>query len=1048
MLMTTTTNEISSSLSYTLLFLLVEVSTMPWSNIQSNVVKCFFYYLSGTFNSSINMKRKCNNFHQTSISSHLEVVKHAQLHHHQLTNSMKFFLLPSAYSLVSFPIDAHCIEKNDIVETVRVTDKALLELSHNERMVLNLKKQLLDLGENDLVLLCQSSSNNLFSNLYDAISLFNKRCFDQAIEHLEEIQQVLEARYDSSPISLEIHSLVYYYLGEIEYFLGRFGTAVVYYRKSMNPKTERKVTLHLIPFIPLSVKQEKLALALRANDEISDSILMFKRAIQAKSANLVSCCVELGNLYYSIANYQAAIENYEVAVQLAEKQDDQSLNWIHGNLGNACFSLGRKEKGIHHLKLALDLTYKLDPVPTSISRALNNLGTGYQSFGDHETAGEFYDQALCQAIFAEDRIGQARAYGSIGNLCMAQKDYERAIPHYTEVLNLSNDASVMYVAFHNRGCGYYELAEMKKKQYLSKQIKRHDFHFFGCGPNVKPQYFESVKPESIQCLYNQGLKDLEEVIIHLESTFSGPKQTVNLFFSNFEKNVKTFNRAQDCAYNLGDHRQALLLAEECRSRTLAELMLKRESFELHVPLHSPPTLDHVSKIMQLQEPNVPVVVFSWTGSRLLVWILQQNGKDFTMDMFEQEPSEDLFNGSSFEAYIQDSLNHLVNDEICNIKTAVVEMGENGRTEEANEADESLKMLPITKLYKLVAEPLKEIFACAENSRGVLLGRRKIVIIPDTSTMLIPFASLSENEDFASCFGDDYIVRFMPSLLTLGIISQAPPVEITVPLERKEACILFGGNFLTTSFTVERHELNLGPSFSYAKHEAEWVGHYIKCKPFLGHEPICKDVVISRLKTAKLAHIVIHGSATQITLALSKSSLAQNEERLVLSVSDLKHLSLKIGLVVLSSCDSDKRIIKYESMHRLAQAFLLAGAQSVVTSLWKVPEKSSCLFMQFFYCFLLGGYVISEALNKASCSIRAFEEFSSMIHWSGYQITGKDGTVHQAISKEERLIKKSLGRGCRPFPHIQVVTALRKALIEEHSADIQVRPVNVIKSYTI
>ena len=80
---------------------------------------------------------------------------------------------------------------------------------------------------------------------------------------------------------------------------------------------------------------------------------------------------------------------------------------------------------IHHLKMALELTVEHEPTPAAIGRAYNNLGTAYQALNELQTAQEYYDLALAQAIYGNDTAGQARVYGNIGNFKMLLKQYDR-----------------------------------------------------------------------------------------------------------------------------------------------------------------------------------------------------------------------------------------------------------------------------------------------------------------------------------------------------------------------------------------------------------------------------------------------------------------------------------------------------------------------------------------------------------------------------------------------------------------------------------------------
>ena len=118
---------------------------------------------------------------------------------------------------------------------------------------------------------------------------------------------------------------------------------------------------------------------------------------------------------------------------------------------------------------------------------------------------------------------------------------------------------------------------------------------------------------------------------------------------------------------------------------------------------------------------------------------------------------------------------------------------------------------------------------------------------------------------------------------------------------------------------------------------------------------------------------------------------------------------------------------------MARAFILAGAQAVLTTLWRVPDESAAVFMKFFYQYLMEGLKASSALRKAMLSIRSFLRYSNYIHWSGYQLTGRE--LKFDVDKQE----KKLGP-CPVFPRLDVVNKLTKALVKDRfmPTDVQVR----------
>ena len=86
--------------------------------------------------------------------------------------------------------------------------------------------------------------------------------------------------------------------------------------------------------------------------------------------------------------------------------------------------------------------------------------------------------------------------------------------------------------------------------------------------------------------------------------------------------------------------------------------------------------------------------------------------------------------------------------------------------------------------------------------------------------------------------------------------------------------------------------------------------------------------------------------------------------------------------------SGRGTVKADGILGMARAFILAGAQAVLTTLWRVPDESASVFMQFFYQYLMEGHRASVSLQKAILSVRCFLKYSQYIHWSGYQLTGR------------------------------------------------------------
>ena len=79
-----------------------------------------------------------------------------------------------------------------------------------------------------------------------------------------------------------------------------------------------------------------------------------------------------------------------------------------------------------------------------------------------------------------------------------------------------------------------------------------------------------------------------------------------------------------------------------------------------------------------------------------------------------------------------------------------------------------------------------------------------------------------------------------------------------------------------------------------------------------------------------------------------------EEDYILTIEDVLNVQLCAKLVVLSCCYSGRGEIKAEGAVDIACAFMVAGARSVVVSLWAIDDMATLEFMKCFYQHLAEG----------------------------------------------------------------------------------------------
>lgn len=194
-----------------------------------------------------------------------------------------------------------------------------------------------------------------------------------------------------------------------------------------------------------------------------------------------------------------------------------------------------------------------------------------------------------------------------------------------------------------------------------------------------------------------------------------------------------------------------------------------------------------------------------------------------------------------------------------------------------------------------------------------------------------------------------------------------------------------------------------------------VSELLGCQPLVG-SVATKERVMSALTQAECVHFATHISWKLSALVLtpsvdgnpasSKSSFGhpytipeslrvQDDasdgesisdcpplQELLLTAADVLDLRLPVKLVVLGSSQESSSRVTADGVIALTRAFLAAGAQCVLVSLWPVPVAASKMFLHAFYSSLLNGLKASAALGEAMKVVQSSKAFSNPANWAG------------------------------------------------------------------
>jgi CHAT domain-containing protein len=130
--------------------------------------------------------------------------------------------------------------------------------------------------------------------------------------------------------------------------------------------------------------------------------------------------------------------------------------------------------------------------------------------------------------------------------------------------------------------------------------------------------------------------------------------------------------------------------------------------------------------------------------------------------------------------------------------------------------------------------------------------------------------------------------------------------------------------------------------------------------------------------------------------LQHDSLPEEAEDGLLTAEDVTGLDLlDTELVVLSACETGLgQVHTGEGVFGLQRAFILAGAKTLVMSLWAVPDEATDLLMEAFYQRILSGQPRAEALRGAQQALRAQPRYSNPLYWGAFVCLGDPGPLDQ------------------------------------------------------
>ena len=153
-------------------------------------------------------------------------------------------------------------------------------------------------------------------------------------------------------------------------------------------------------------------------------------------------------------------------------------------------------------------------------------------------------------------------------------------------------------------------------------------------------------------------------------------------------------------------------------------------------------------------------------------------------------------------------------------------------------------------------------------------------------------------------------------------------------------------------------------------------------------PVEQDYRANELLLGRSDHSVVlqnplYRSGLLFAGANSKIGLKSNDG--IMTSFEISKMNLEnVDMVVLSACETGLGDIKSgEGVYGLQRAFKMAGVNTIIMSLWKVPDKQTSELMVKFYEYYLQGYTKQKALSLSQMHIK--KKYPQPYYWAAFSI---------------------------------------------------------------
>jgi CHAT domain-containing protein/Tfp pilus assembly protein PilF len=783
--------------------------------------------------------------------------------------------------------------------------------------------------------------------------------------------------------------------------------------------------------------------ALQAIDFWENAIFLARLA--DAEAELARIHNNVGAFYSKIGGLQEALDHYQLALRFfaSERGNRYWEGWTRNNIGQLYSRLGEPDRALDYLNQALSLRTRVGDV-SGQSQTLTSLGQVYSQTGDPESAVANFSQSLELREEAPDPRQHGATLDLLGLAYRSMGEFSMALARHELAAALLHDAEATReeaAAISNQGRALLAMGDSESA--LARFATALDLHRKMRDPSLEAQTrYEISRARRAMGQSLESLLQLDTAMAIIES-LRADLIAPSLRASFLATQLDVFTFYIDTLMDVGMRddapeykARALAAAERARSRSLLdyvssstivqstvapELLVKRK--ELRQQLNAKEELrlalagktEHSLEIEEIERETREL-----TGQ--LEVIDTEVRRNQAADLDQDATIATLVDVQSLLEPNEVLLEYAIGPDRGFVWAIDSDTFQTTLLPGAGELEEMVRE-GFNELRKPATDPVSRRKILDRLARILLSpvvafpGDRRLIFVPDGALHYVPFGALPDPAVPAEPLIANHEIVVLPSASTLLALRQR--AQRVQPEERRVAIL--------ADPVFELRDARLGPNASLeskaslvefdpdlkrsatdlgwngfrrlpaTRLEAEAIRQFVqddRILMLLDFDANREQVLSGALNDYQILHFATHGIVNAAHpglsgLVLSGFNINGQPQSAFLRAHDLYFTKLGADLVVLSACETALgREIRGEGLMGLTRGFFYAGANTVISSLWQVPDRATGELMRHFYGELLkNGRSPAAALRLAQLRIRDERRWRDPYYWAAFVVQG-------------------------------------------------------------